>query len=73
MARAGLAGLLGGAVIVENVFNWPGIGQLALSGVTGRDFPVIQGTTFVFAIILIVANLLVDISYAFLDPRIHYS
>jgi ABC-type dipeptide/oligopeptide/nickel transport system permease component len=68
-----LGGLLGGAVILENVFAWPGLGTLAVSAVTNRDFPVIQGTTFFFAVILIGANLLVDISYAFLDPRIHYS
>ena len=68
-----LGGLLGGAVILENVFAWPGLGTLAVSAVTNRDFPLIQGTTFIFAVILIGANLLVDISYAFLDPRIHYS
>jgi ABC-type dipeptide/oligopeptide/nickel transport system permease component len=68
-----LGGLLGGAVILENVFAWPGLGTLAVSAVTNRDFPVIQGTTFFFAVLLIGANLLVDISYAFLDPRIHYS
>jgi peptide/nickel transport system permease protein len=68
-----LGGLLGGAVILENVFAWPGLGTLAVSAVINRDFPVIQGTTFFFAVILIGANLLVDLSYAFLDPRIHYS
>ena len=68
-----LSGLLGGAVILENVFAWPGLGTLAVSAVTNRDFPLIQGTTFFFAVILIGANLLVDLSYAFLDPRIHYS
>ena len=68
-----LSGLLGGAVILENVFAWPGLGTLAVSAVTNRDFPLIQGTTFFFAVILIGANLIVDISYAFLDPRIHYS
>jgi peptide/nickel transport system permease protein len=68
-----LGSLLGGAVILENVFAWPGLGTLAVSSVTNRDFPVIQGTTFFFAVILIGANLIVDLSYAFLDPRIHYS
>ncbi len=68
-----VGGLLGGAVILENVFSWPGLGTLAVTAVTNRDFPVIQGTTFFFAVILVGANLLVDISYAFLDPRIHYS
>jgi peptide/nickel transport system permease protein len=68
-----LGGLLGGAVILENVFAWPGLGTLAVTAVNNRDFPIIQGTTFFFAVILIAANLLVDISYAFLDPRIRYS
>lgn len=68
-----LAGLLGGVVIVENVFALPGVGTLAVSAVSARDFPVIEGTTFFFAVILIAANLLVDISYAFVDPRIRYS
>ena len=68
-----VAQLLGGVVIIETVFAIPGVGQLAVSAVFSRDFPVVEGTTFFFAVILIGANLLVDISYAFLDPRIHYS
>jgi peptide/nickel transport system permease protein len=68
-----VAGLLGGVVVVENVFAWPGLGSLAVSAVTARDFPVIEGTTFLFSIILIVANLLVDLSYALLDPRIRHA
>jgi peptide/nickel transport system permease protein len=67
-----IAGLLSGVVIIENVFAWPGLGTYAVSAVSARDFPDVEGTTFFFAAILIVANLLVDISYAFLDPRIHY-
>jgi peptide/nickel transport system permease protein len=67
-----VAGLLGGVVITETVFAWPGLGTYAVAAVTSRDFPAIEGTTFFFAAILIVANLLVDISYALLDPRIHY-
>lgn len=68
-----LAGLMGGAIIVENVFSWPGLGTLAITAAAGRDFPVIQGTVFFFAVILISANLVVDILYALIDPRIHYS
>jgi peptide/nickel transport system permease protein len=68
-----VAYLLGGVVIVENVFAWPGLGSYAVSAVQARDFPAIQGTTFFFAVILIAANLLVDLSYALLDPRIRYS
>jgi peptide/nickel transport system permease protein len=65
-----IAGLLSGVVIVENIFSWPGLGTLAVSSVDGRDFPVIEGTTFFFAVILVAANLLVDLSYSLLDPRI---
>jgi len=68
-----VAGLLGVVVIIENVFSWPGLGSLAVSAVAARDFPVVEGVTFFIAVILIAANLLVDISYAWLDPRIHYS
>jgi peptide/nickel transport system permease protein len=65
-----IAQLLAGAVVVENVFAWPGLGSYAVSAVLARDYPVVEGITFFFAVILITANLLVDISYAFLDPRI---
>ncbi len=65
-----IAGLLGGVVIVENVFALPGLGTLAVGAVMSRDFPVIEGTTFFFAAILITANLLVDISYGLVDPKI---
>jgi peptide/nickel transport system permease protein len=68
-----IAGLLGGVVIVENVFALPGLGTLAVGAVAARDFPVIEGTTFFFAAILMVANLLVDLSYVFVDPRIRVS
>jgi peptide/nickel transport system permease protein len=68
-----VAGLLSGAVIIENVFALPGLGTLAIQSVGNRDFPVVEGTTFFFAAILILTNLIVDITYAFIDPRIHYS
>jgi peptide/nickel transport system permease protein len=68
-----VAGLLSGVVIIEKVFAIPGVGALAVDAVTNRDFPVVQGTAFFFALILMGVNLLVDISYAFLDPRIRYS
>lgn len=68
-----IAGLLGGVVIIENVFAWPGLGSLAVSAVAARDYPVVEGTTFLFSIILIAANLLVDLSYALLDPRIRHA
>jgi peptide/nickel transport system permease protein len=68
-----IAALLGGAIIIENVFALQGLGTLALGAVSQRDFPVVEGTTFLFALILVTANLLVDIVYALIDPRIHYS
>jgi ABC-type dipeptide/oligopeptide/nickel transport system permease component len=68
-----VASLLSGVVIIENVFSWPGLGTYAVSAVQARDFPAVEGTTFFFAVILIIANLLVDVSYGFLDPRIKFS
>jgi ABC-type dipeptide/oligopeptide/nickel transport system permease component len=64
------AGLLGGAVIIEMIFAWPGIGRLAVNATFRRDYPVIMGTVLVFAFIFIIANLLVDILYTVVDPRI---
>ena len=64
--------LLGGAVIVEQVFAWPGVGQLALGAVNQGDFPLVQASVLVLAALLIMVNLLVDLSYAFIDPRIQY-
>lgn len=65
--------LLSGVIIAENVFAWPGIGTLALDAIQARDYPVIEGLAFFVAILVIAANLLVDISYAILDPRIRLS
>ena len=66
------AWLLGGAVIVEEVFAWPGLGRLMLASVLVRDLSVVQAGVFVFALVVMGSNLLVDLSYAFLDPRIRY-
>jgi len=68
-----MAWLLGGAVIVEEVFAWPGLGRLLLNSVQVRDLAVVQAGVFVFALVVMAANLLVDLSYAALDPRIRYS
>jgi peptide/nickel transport system permease protein len=65
-------GLMNGSVVVENVFAWPGIGKMTLDAVQSRDFPVVQGTVIMSAIFLILANLVVDILYAFVDPRIRF-
>ncbi len=65
--------LVGGAVITETIFGWPGMGQLAVGATIGRDFPLIMGLTVVVAIVVIVSNLLVDLAYGWLDPRITYT
>jgi peptide/nickel transport system permease protein len=62
--------LLGGSVIIETIFAWPGIGKFAVDSIFNRDYPVIQGYVFFMALIFVLANLLVDISYGLLDPRI---
>ncbi len=62
--------LLGGTVIVETIFAWPGIGQFAVDAIFSRDYPVIQGFVFFTAVIFVGLNLLIDISYCFLDPRV---
>ncbi|MBT9142611.1 MAG: Glutathione transport system permease protein GsiC [Dehalococcoidia bacterium] len=64
--------LLGGAVLTETVFAWPGIGRLLVGAILARDYPVVQGVALVIAAMFILANLVVDIIYAYLDPRIHY-
>lgn len=64
------AGLLGGAVIVETIFAWPGIGKFVLDSIFDRDYPVIQGFVMFMGTVFLLVNLLVDLSYAWLDPRI---
>jgi peptide/nickel transport system permease protein len=67
-----IGSLLVGSVSIETVFNWPGVGLLAVEAARSRDYQVIQAVILVFCGIYIVANLLVDIAYAYLDPRIRY-
>lgn len=67
-----LAGLVVGTFVVETVFGIPGMGKFFVTSVTGRDYPVIMGTLLLYAFFLITANLIVDIAYAWLDPRIRY-
>ncbi|AIS52197.1 nickel transport system permease protein NikB [Thermoanaerobacter kivui] len=62
--------LLGGAVIVETIFAWPGVGKFAVDSIFNRDYPVIQGYALFMAVVFVLINLLVDLSYVFLDPRI---
>jgi peptide/nickel transport system permease protein len=68
-----IAILLGGALLTETVFNIPGIGRLNFDAINHGDFPIIQGTITLAAIFIILANILVDIAYAYLDPRVRYS
>jgi peptide/nickel transport system permease protein len=63
---------LGGAVVVETVFNWPGMGRLAVDAILGRDIPLIQATILILALTYIIINLIVDLLYLILDPRIRY-
>jgi peptide/nickel transport system permease protein len=64
--------LLGGTILVETVFNIPGIGRLAYDSIVNADLPMIQGTVLIGAFFIITANLVVDVLYAFLDPRVRY-
>jgi len=68
----GIAMLIGGVVVTESVFNIPGLGRLVVDSVLARDYPAIQGLTLMFSAVYLLINLMVDISYTFLDPRIHY-
>ncbi|HRW04432.1 MAG TPA: ABC transporter permease [Caldilineaceae bacterium] len=68
-----LGGLLGGALLTETIFSWPGMGLWTYRAILSRDYPIVQGAVLVSAVIYVVVNLLVDISYAYLDPRIRYS
>jgi peptide/nickel transport system permease protein len=64
--------LLGGSILTETVFNIPGIGRYAYEGIINSDLPVIQGTVLFGAFFIVVANLIVDIVYGLLDPRVRY-
>jgi len=64
--------LLGGAVLTESVFSWPGVGRLLVDSILARDYPVVQGAVLVLALFFVLINLVVDIIYALLDPRITY-
>lgn len=68
----GLGHTLGGSVVTETIFNWPGLGRLMVDAILARDLPVLQGSIFFFAIIFILVNLIVDILYTWADPRISY-
>jgi peptide/nickel transport system permease protein len=65
-----LAALLGGALITETIFGWPGIGRLAVQAIQNRDFPLVQAVVLLSATVFVAVNLLVDIAYAALNPRV---
>ncbi|HEY1298441.1 MAG TPA: ABC transporter permease [Chloroflexota bacterium] len=67
-----VAVLLSGAFVTETVFAWPGVGRLAVFAIQSRDFPLVQGTVLVIAVLFVLVNLAIDVLYAYVDPRIHY-
>ncbi len=68
-----LGHIVSGAAVTETVFSWPGIGRFVITAISTRDYPVVQGTVLILTSIVVVLNLLIDLSYAYLDPRIKYS
>jgi peptide/nickel transport system permease protein len=68
-----LGALMGGSIIIEQIFGLPGIGWTMIQAIFNRDYPVVQAASLFLAVIFVVINLLVDLTYAFLDPRIKYS
>ena len=64
--------LLAGAVLTETVFAWPGIGRLLVESILARDYPVVQGAVLLIAVVFVLVNLVTDVLYAYIDPRIHY-
>ena len=73
MTGLSLGFMLSGTIIIETVFSWPGMGRLIVQAVPGRDFPVIQAGVFLFAVIFVAVNLVVDVLYAVVDPRVRLS
>lgn len=68
-----IGSLMGGTVVIEQIFSIPGLGQMTLTGITQRDFPVVQGCVLFIAFVYVIVNLLVDILYTYIDPRITYT
>jgi peptide/nickel transport system permease protein len=67
-----IVGLINGSVAVETVFSWPGVGRLMIGGVASQDYPVVQGVVLILGLLVIAMNLLVDILYTYIDPRVRY-
>lgn len=72
LAGLGLSGIIGGSVLIETVFNIPGMGRLAVTAMLNQDYPVVQGVVLFFAAMVLLTNLVVDLAYGWLDPRIKY-
>ncbi len=72
LAGLQLPALLAGAVITEQIFEWPGMGRLTIEAINQRDYPVLMGITLITALLVAAGNLLADLAYAYIDPRIHY-
>ena len=70
MIGSSVAGLIGGSVILETMFNMPGIGAQVVNSLNTRDYPVVQGCVLVFSIFVMLVNLLVDLAYKWIDPRV---
>ena len=68
-----IPGLFGGALITETIFSWPGMGRMLVEGIENVDWPVVQGILVITAFLVVFSNLLADIMYAVVDPRISYS
>ena len=73
VSAMGLSMIIGGSVVIETVFNIPGMGRLAVTAITNHDYPFVQGIVLIIAIFIMVINLLVDMAYGWLDPRIRFS
>ena len=72
MVGGGIPMLIGGSVIIEQIFNLPGMGRLMYESLMGRDYPIVSAINLMFAALVIFTNLFVDLTYGWLDPRIHY-
>ncbi len=68
-----LGSLVTGSLVVETVFAWPGLGQLAVQALFAADYPLLQGVVMVFTMLYVLAALIVDVLYAYIDPRIRYA
>jgi len=65
--------LLGGAIVVETVFSWPGVGTAAVTAFGARDYSLVQAVVLVLSVFFVLVNLLIDVLYAYIDPRIHFA